>query len=142
MGPSLARICACVFAFCAIAVLPQCAAEHGGKPVMKPLLVLIFDKNCKAWCSQVRPVVADLQKSYIDDVEFAEIDVTPGVLPEAKKKAKELGIGNLLEDTIGQVPLVLICASARSKDYNEIVGPKSKEIYEDYLKKVLSKRAK
>ncbi len=84
-------------------------------------------------------MIADLQKNYGADVEFAEIDVTTPVLTEAKNKAKELRIANLLEDAVGYVPLVMICSSNRKK-HTEVVGPKPKEIYEDCLKKVLSKR--
>jgi thioredoxin-like negative regulator of GroEL len=115
------------------------AADQGNMPVSKPLLVMIFDQNCKTWCSQVRPIVADLRKSYSEQVEFAEIDVTQTVLKDAKKQAKELGIGNLLADTVSLVPLVLICGSKRSKDYKEFVGPKTKEVYEEWLKKYLPK---
>jgi len=80
-----------------------------------------------------------LKKSYADDVDFAEIDVTPDVLQDAKKQAKELGIGGLLPDVTGYVPLVLIC-SANRKNCKEFVGPKTRDIYEDCLKKILTKR--
>jgi hypothetical protein len=125
--------------FGAVAIAPLGAADRDNSQRSKPLVVMIFDKNCKAWCGQVRPMIADLQKGYGDDVEFAEIDVTTPVLSDAKKKAKELGIGDLLEDAVAYVPLVIICESNRKK-HNEFVGPKSKEVYEAYLKKVLAKR--
>jgi hypothetical protein len=84
-------------------------------------------------------MVAELQKSYSEEVEFAEIDVTQDVLKEAKEKAKGLGIESLLPETIGYVPLVLICPADR-KNNKEFVGPKKKEAYEDRLKKLLAKR--
>jgi hypothetical protein len=129
-------LCAAVVAVCAFAFCPSQAAD---KDKSRPLLVMIFDQNCKAWCSQVRPMVAELRKGYGEEVEFAEIDVTHEVLKDAKEKAKELGIGGKLGDTIGYVPLVLICSADR-KDVKEFVGPKKKEAYEDQLKKLLAKR--
>jgi thioredoxin-like negative regulator of GroEL len=137
--PSLTKFFAIAVAFFTTSALPMHAADQGNMPVSKPLLVMIFDQNCKTWCSQVRPIVADLRKSYSEQVEFAEIDVTQTVLKDAKKQAKELGIGNLLADTVSLVPLVLICGSKRSKDYKEFVGPKTKEVYEEWLKKYLPK---
>lgn len=105
----------------------------------KPLLVMIFDQNCKTWCSQVRPMVTQLKQAYGEEADFAEIDVTANVLKEASKQAKDLGIGGLLPDMLGYVPLVLICESNR-KNYKEFVGPKKLEVYENYLKIVLSKK--
>jgi thiol-disulfide isomerase/thioredoxin len=125
--------------FFAIVVAPHKAAAGDDSRRDKPLVVMIFDDNCKTWCKQVRPIIDDLHKSYADDAEFAEIDVTFKNLPDAKKKAKELGIGSLLEDTIGNVPMVLVCEQNRLK-FTEFVGAKSKDIYEACLKKILAKR--
>jgi hypothetical protein len=138
-GRSLSQIFTFAIVFVAIAVGPLTAADQGSTPAPKPLLVMIFDQNCKTWCSQVRPMVADLKKTYSEQVEFSEIDVTPVVLKEAKTKAKELGIGGLLPDMTAYVPLVLICAPNR-RNYQEFVGPKKMDVYEDYLKKLLPKR--
>lgn len=115
------------------------AADEKNAMQRKPILIMIFDKNCKTWCSQVRPVVADLKKSYETDFDFAEIDVTRSVLDEAKAQAKELGIAGLLPDTLSYVPLVLICEGNR-KNHVEFVGPKSRDEYENCMKKIMAKR--
>jgi hypothetical protein len=115
------------------------ATEAEPDAEQRTLLVLVFDQNCKAWCAQVRPVVADLQKIYGDRVEFSEIDVTPVAMAQSKKKAKELRILKWLEDVQDLVPLVMIFPSNRHF-CKELVGPKTKEIYENQLKEILSKR--
>jgi len=107
--------------------------------------VLIFDKaeDCKSWTAKIRSTIAELQKTYAKVAEFAEIDVSnidesPKAMQAARKKAKGLGIGLLLADAMTCVPLVVI-TSADRKNYKEFVGPKSKDVYEDYLKDLLSK---
>jgi hypothetical protein len=119
-------------------LLRPAAAEDKPAAVQQPLCVMLFDDKCKAWCAQVRPMMAELKTRYGDKVEFAEIDVSPSTLQEAKKKAKELRIGSLLADAIGYVPIVIICSPNR-KGHHEFMGPKNKDAYEDCLKKLLAK---
>ena len=127
---------------CLVFMIPQksiVAAEVENDAQQRPLLVLVFDQNCKAWCAQVRPLVSDLQKSYGEKVEFSEIDVTPETMAQSKKKAKDLRILRWLEDVQDLVPLVMIFPGNRHS-CKELVGPKTKEIYETQLKEILSKR--
>jgi hypothetical protein len=109
------------------------------EPESKILMVLFFDQNCHAWCGAVRPIVAELKKTYSDQVDFVEIDVTQSRLKEAKEAAKELKISSYLSDVSDLVPEVAIF-SAKRKICKELVGPKSSEVYENELKNVLRKR--
>jgi hypothetical protein len=135
----VSRIVVCVCLAFMFSPLSLWAAESDNAPTKRALLVLIFDQNCKVWCSQVRPVVAELQKTYGDQVEFSEIDVTRSVLDQAKEKAKELRIGGYLGDTRDLVPLVMIF-SANRHSFRELAGPKRPGVYEEQLKEILSKR--
>ena len=107
--------------------LPALAASDQ----QKPLVVLIFDKNCKVWCANVRPVVAKLRDAYQDRVDFDELDVTRETLDAAKSKAKELKIGHALEDARSYVPLVMMF-SANCKSFQELVGPERRCLRKDF----------
>src|ERR1700733_12435704 len=103
---------------CLVFMIPQksiVAAEVENDAQQRPLLVLVFDQNCKAWCAQVRPLVADLQKSYGEKVEFSEIDVTPETMAQSKKKAKDLRILRWLEDVQDLVQARLVNWTIRLK---------------------------
>ena len=104
----------------------------------KPLVTLIFDQTCKVWCKQVRPVMKELQEQYSGRVGFSELDATDSVLPETKKKAKELGIGGYFSDAADYVPVVLIFTAQR-KLVKELPGPKTKEAYQAVIEKAMGK---
>ncbi len=129
-----ARIC-----IAALALMSAFCLQATAKPEeseAKVLMVLFFDENCHKWCSMVRPVVADLKKTYSDRVDFAEIDVTPAKLQEAKAEAKRLKIAGVLADVVDVVPEVAIFNKKR-KLCKELVGPKPTNVYETELKNVL-----
>jgi hypothetical protein len=103
----------------------------------KPLCVLVFDETCKAWCTKVRPVMAELKQTYADRVEFAELDATQKVLADTKKRAKDLGILGWFTDDADYVPVVLIFDNRRNL-IKELPGPKTKEDYSSNIDKAIS----
>jgi thiol-disulfide isomerase/thioredoxin len=120
---------------------PICAtAQATAKDVdyeEKPLVVLVFDQNCKAWCAKVKPIMGELQQEYGDKVLFAQLDATQSVLPEAKKQAKQLGILSFFSDFEDYVPVVGFF-SAHRKLIKELTGPKSKDEYKLSIDKAMS----
>lgn len=102
----------------------------------KPLAVLVFDQNCKAWCAKVRPMVVELKQNYGDKVMFAELDVTDNVLPEAKKQAKQLGIATWVDDSRDYVPMVFVF-TAKRKLVKELIGPKLIDDYRKHIDKAV-----
>jgi hypothetical protein len=78
-------------------LVPVCSTgEAKGKDVVegddKPLVMLVFDQNCKAWCSRVKPMMSEFQQEYGDKVMFAQVDATESVWTESKKQVKQLGV--------------------------------------------------
>lgn len=114
--------------------LPASFADEQGR---KPLCVLVFDETCKAWCTKVRPVMAELKQTYSDRVEFAELDATQKVLADTKKRAKDLGILGWFTDDADYVPVVLIFDNRRNL-IKELPGPKTKEDYSSNIDKAIS----
>jgi hypothetical protein len=110
----------------------------------KPLILMVFDQNCKAWCAKVRPVIAELKQEFSDQSAFAELDVTQNVLKEAKDQAKHLGLGSFVADIQDYVPVVAIFTSKDKSTRHlvkEEVGIKSKEAYISVLQTAI-KRSK
>lgn len=123
---------------------PVCAAgEATGKDVVegddKPLVMLVFDQNCKAWCSRVKPMMSELQQEYGDKVLFAQVDATESVWTETKKQVKQLGVSSIFDDLRDYVPVVAFFAPHR-KLVKELVGAKSKEDYRTNIDKALGKK--
>jgi hypothetical protein len=117
-----------------VLTLPDSFAEELAR---KPLCVLVFDDTCKVWCKKVRPVMEELKQSYGEKVEFAELDATPAVLADTKKRAKDLGVLNWFTDTADYVPAVLIFDNRRNL-IKELPGPKTKEDYSSNIDKAIS----
>lgn len=124
--------------FVAVFALNPALATDPPSAEYKPLVVLVFDQTCKAWCSQVRPVIKELQTEYGDRVTFAELDATDSVLAETKKQAKELGLLSWMTDVRDYVPLVAFFDNKR-KVVNELLGPKTKKDYKENIEKALSR---
>lgn len=120
-----------------IAHTPTAAADQ---VFDKPLFLMVFDKTCHAWCAKVRPMVKELQEQYGTEVDFAEIDITQEVLSESKKRAKDLGVLDMLADFGDQVPCCAVFKKKRSSLIKELAGPKTKEQYESLVKLCLSKQ--
>ena len=103
----------------------------------KPLVVLVFDQNCKTWCARVKPIMSELQQEYGDKVLFAQLDATQSVMAETKKQAKQLGILPFFADFQDYVPVVGFFTSHR-KLVKELTGPKSKDDYRATIDKAMS----
>jgi glutaredoxin len=103
----------------------------------KVLVVLVYDQNCKVWCTHVRPIIKALADEFGEKVHVEEIDNSPGSTEAALKQVKELGIISLYKD-VESVPVVLIFDIKR-KQCKEINGPKEKGIYKAAIEKVLAK---
>jgi len=103
----------------------------------KPLVVLVFDQNCKTWCTRVKPIMSELKQEYGDKVLFAQLDATQSVLPETKKQAKQLGILPFFADFQDYVPVVGFFSSHR-KLVKELTGPKSKDEYKVNIDKTIT----
>jgi thioredoxin-related protein len=104
----------------------------------KVLVLLVFDKTCKAWCEKVRPVMKEVQESYGPKVDVAELDSTQDVLEESKKKAKNLGVAKFFADVTDYVPIVLIF-DAQRKLVKELPGPKPLQEYKACIDKALAR---
>ncbi|CAN5689423.1 hypothetical protein BH10CYA1_BH10CYA1_04020 [soil metagenome] len=116
---------------------PSIAADLDPEYAGKPLVVLVFDQNCKVWCTKTRPVMAELKQEYSDNVVFGELDSTQSQLPESKKKAKNMGIAEFFADVADYVPVVLVFNSPR-KGCKELVGPKTKSDYKLSIEKAMT----
>jgi len=112
-------------------------ASFADDQLRRPLVVLVFDETCKAWCHKVRPVMAELKLSYAQRVEFAELDATQSVLADTKKRAKDLGILGWFTDDADYVPVVLIFDNRRNL-IKELPGPKTKEDYSANIDKAIN----
>jgi len=88
----------------------------------KVLVVLVYDQNCKVWCTHVRPIIKELAEEFGERVHVEEIDNSPSSAPAALKQVKDLGITALYKD-VESVPVVLIFDIKR-KQCKEINGPK------------------
>jgi thioredoxin-related protein len=125
-------------AFLAIAPLSAgSAADSNQSCDGQPLVVLVFDRNCKVWCGQVRPVMKQVRCDYSGkNVQFVELDTTESMLADSRKRAKELGISTYLADAADYVPVVLVF-DAKHKLTKQLPGPKTKADYEAAIEKVV-----
>jgi hypothetical protein len=128
-------IAALFWAFCG-PITPGCLAAQSAVPA-KAMVVLVFDRHCKIWCTQVRPIMKELEREYSTRVEFEELDATGSQMSSAETKAKKLGVLNVFHDVADYVPAVLVY-TARHKLVKELIGPKSKIDYKSNIDKALS----
>lgn len=107
----------------------------------KVLIVVIYDRSCKKWCEQARPVIKEMAAAYGSDVKVLELDAAPEALPDSKEKAKESGVYNFLRASTDFVPLVGFFAANcnERKLIKQLAGPKSRDVYEAALKKALAR---
>ncbi|HEY9778369.1 MAG TPA: hypothetical protein V6C81_31695 [Planktothrix sp.] len=104
----------------------------------QPLVVLVYDRDCKVWCGQVKPVMKKVKEEFAGkNVEFVDLDTTESVLPDSQKRAKELGIARYVADAQDYVPVVLVF-DAKHKLSKQLPGPKSKADYEAAIDKVVA----
>jgi hypothetical protein len=129
--------------FLMIAILSVLSALAGaawaGTAFDKPLVVLVYDQTCHAWCDKVRPVVGELKVQYGVRVDFAELDATQSVLSEAKKAAKQMGIEGYLGDFRDSIPLVAVFNARRSL-IQELPGPKKISDYKKHIEAALESK--
>jgi len=105
-----------------------------------PLFVMLFDQHCKVWCTQVRPVLGELQQEYQGKARYAELDTTPAKMKETMKQAKQLEIESYIPDAMGNVPEVLVFTHHGKDLIDEFSGVKAKNIYKASIEKALSKK--
>lgn len=107
-------------------------------PASKPKVVLVFDKECQIWCNKVKPIVQQLEQTYLDKVDFVALDTSTDSFATSMSQAQTLGLSKFLSDNRDYAPVVGVF-SARGKIVKQLVGPKNKSIYEDAIAKALSK---
>lgn len=115
-----------------------CAPRPGtAQSVGVPLIVILYDKHCKAYCGQVRPILQELKQQY-PSIEFVELDISKDVLQESKAKAKALGrsVLQLVMEWGDSVPFVGFFNSKGTR-VEAIPGPKTKEVYAKLIEKKL-----
>lgn len=107
-------------------------------PASRPKVVLVFDKECQIWCNKVKPIVQQLEQTYLDKVDFVALDTSTDSFANSMSQAQTLGLSKFLSDNRDYAPVVGVF-SARGKIVKQLVGPKNKSIYEDAIAKALSK---
>lgn len=107
-------------------------------PASRPKVVLVFDKECQIWCNKVKPIVQQLEQTYLDKVDFVALDTSTDSFATSMSQAQTLGLSKFLSDNRDYAPVVGVF-SARGKIVKQLVGPKNKSIYEDAIAKALSK---
>jgi len=107
-------------------------------PASRPKVVLVFDKECQIWCNKVKPIVQQLEQTYLDKVDFVALDTSADSFATSMSQAQTLGLSKFLSDNRDYAPVVGVF-SARGKIVKQLVGPKNKSIYEDAIAKALSK---
>ncbi len=130
-----------LFIAAVLALTPFCGAANAldeTKVAVKPKVVLVFDRECQIWCNKVKPIVQELEHTYKDKVEFVSLDTSADSFATSMSHAKPLGLAKFLSDNQDYAPVVGVF-SARGKIVKELVGPKSKSIYEDAIAKALTK---
>lgn len=130
-----------LFVTAVLALMPFCGAANAidaTKVAIKPKVVLVFDRECQVWCNKVKPIVQELERTYKDKVEFVSLDTSADSFASSMSHAKPLGLAKFLADNQDYAPVVGVF-SAKGKIVKELVGPKSKSIYEDAIAKALTK---
>src|ERR1700752_3315315 len=105
-------------------------AEDNATSAKTVLVVLVYDKGCYKWCQEVRPLMKDIENSYLGRVTYVELDASPDALPESTKTARQLVVYSFLSDAADWVPWVGVFNTHR-KLIKELVGPKKREVYID-----------
>ncbi len=100
-------------------------------------VIFMYDSHCTVSCQQVLPIVRELKKKYGDRVNFTELNTSRDSIKEAKKRAKELGVLSFMADYADYIPIVGVF-NAKRKLCKDLVGPKSRDIYEAAIEKVLT----
>ena len=103
----------------------------------KILVVLIYDKHCKVWCENVRPIMKQLADEYGEKIFVTEVDNSPDSAARAIEQVKALDILRYYKD-VESVPVVMVF-DARRKSFHEVNGPKNKDTYREAIEKILSK---
>jgi hypothetical protein len=103
----------------------------------KILVVLIYDKHCKVWCENVRPIMKQLASEYGEKIFVTEVDNSPDSAERAIEQVKALDILRYYKD-VESVPVVMVF-DARRKSFHEVNGPKNKDTYREAIEKILSK---
>src|SRR6185295_9491391 len=80
------------------------AVSNPARATGKVLVVLVYDQNCKVWCTHVRPIIRDLAQEFGERVHVEEIDSSPSSAQAALKQVKDLGITSLYKD-VESVPV-------------------------------------
>jgi len=113
-------------------VLTAC---HCALAADQPVLVaFLYDRTCKIACSRVRPIFKEIQQQYAGKVEFVELDLDQQA---SEKTAKRLKILAFYNDHIDWFPVIGVFTGKDHKLVKEILGSKSKEIYEQAIEKAL-----
>lgn len=100
-------------------------------------VIFMYDSHCTVSCQQVLPIVRELKKKYGDRVNFTELNTSPDAIKDAKKRAKELGVLSFMADYADYIPIVGVF-NAKRKLCKDLVGPKTRDIYEAAIQKVLT----
>lgn len=119
----------------------QYSASTSKKPSIgcSPVVMAVFDENCKIWCDRVRPVMRALAKEYEGKVVFVELDASDHHLNESKRRARQLGYGRHFVDALEYVPDVMIFDTTR-KMVRDLSGPKNKSEYKSAINLALMAR--
>lgn len=118
----------------ALAQSEKSKSEAGSQD--RVLILMVYDDDCKKYCSQVRPILTDLKGLYGERVILRQLNVTQAVLDKTYEEAKELGVGTFLKGVLDYVPCVGVFTRKR-KLVKELPGVKKKDVYARYIDKAL-----
>lgn len=79
----------------------------------------------------------ELAQKYGEQIKYSELDASPEAFNASIKVASTLGVKTFLADSTDLAPIVGIF-NARRKKVNELLGYKSKEVYQAAIERALS----
>ena len=106
----------------------------------KPMVVALYNENCRISCKLVKPMLKNLSAKYGTQVEFHELNLTKKNPTKSIEKAKKLGVESFVMASASYIPCVGIFNSQKVL-VKEIPAKKPKKIYEKYIDKALADRS-
>lgn len=112
------------------------AQEPITHPGAKPMVVAIYNENCRISCKLVKPLIKELSTKYGTRVSFHELDITKKNPKKSIAEARALGVESFVLASAAYIPCVGIFDSNKVL-VKEIPAKKPKAVYIRYIEKAL-----
>ncbi len=119
-----------------VSVSPMAIAAEEVLDGEKPLVLMVYDQNCKKWCGEVRPILREIKDEFGDKIVLYELDFSEGVMKQSYETARRLGVGSFVKGVIDWIPTVGIFTGKRRLT-KELPGKSKKETYVKCIEKAL-----